>query len=578
MIVGIDLGTTNSAIGAVIDGDPSLIPNALGEVLTPSVVGIDPKGTIVVGAEAAELQVTQPERCASLFKRAMGTDRTYSLADKKLTPIELSGLVLQRLREDAESHLGKQVENAVITVPAYFNENQRRATICAGELAGLRVERIINEPTSAAIAYGLHDSQTERVCVIFDLGGGTFDVSVVDHFEGVVEVRASSGECFLGGEDFSAAIVSGVLQQRGLMLEQAEMKTPAMVSRLRHLCELAKRELSTKVKATVRMPERDGSILAEAEVIEISLEDFRRWTEKTVARLERPVRKALGDAQLNRFDIDSVVLVGGATRMPMVKEYVSRNFECSIDSRLNPDEVVAIGATIQAGLIARDEAVDDIVVTDVAPFTLGVETTKQFGAELREGYFSPIIERNTTIPVSRSSVFQTVAANQAEMNISIYQGESRMVKDNLYLGEFRVVGIPPGPAGESVSMRFTYDLNGVLEAEATVLTTGQKFRHVVTRLAEGLTEDQIAVALEQMQELKKDPRDDQVNRFMLRRAERLYSQLDLQARDYLGQVLDLFEMALESRDPTQIEEARNRLGSFLDKVEPPDSNDWSADG
>lgn len=577
MIIGIDLGTTNSAMGAILDGEPKLIPNALGEILTPSVVGIDTNENIIVGAMAKELQVVAPERCASAFKRAIGTDRTFDLAGRTFTPVELSAFVLSSLKNDAEARFDESVKRAVITVPAYFNEHQRRDTIRAGKLAGLNIERIVNEPTAAAIAYGLHESQAERVTVVFDLGGGTFDVSVIDQFEGIVEVRASSGECFLGGEDFTATLVSRILEKRGYVFEQAELNSPRMVARLIQLCEVAKCELTRNTVVQVPIPNPDGTLDPDSSTERVTREMYQEWTKHIVRRMEIPVRRALGDAGLHRRDVDAVVLVGGATRMPSVREYVRDSFERDPECRLNPDEVVAVGASVQAGLIARDKDLSDLVVTDVSPFTLGISICKKFGTEHHQGYFFPIIERNTTIPVSRAHTLCTLNVNQTEIEFEIFQGECRMVKDNLQLGEFRVQGIPPGPPRESVSIRFTYDLNGVLEAEATVLETGQKFIHVITRLAQGLSDEEITQTLERMQELKKHPREDEVNRYLLKRAERVYQQLELTVRDYLDKLLDAFESALESQDKAQIELARKFLSQFLEEVDPESSEDWSCD-
>ncbi|TWU05172.1 Chaperone protein HscC [Symmachiella macrocystis] len=577
MIVGIDLGTTNSALGTIIEGAPTLIPNALGQILTPSVVGIDMEDNVVVGATAKELQVVAPERCASAFKRAMGTDRVYELAGHSFTPIELSGLVLNSLKKDAELQFGESVEQAVITVPAYFNEHQRRATIRAGELAGLSIARIVNEPTAAALAYGLHDSQSERVAVVFDLGGGTFDISIIDQFEGVVEVRASSGECFLGGEDFTSTFVARLLEKHGHVFEQAELTAPRLVARMTQLCEIAKRDLARKVVVDVPFPETDGTLSPVPTTERVTREVYEDWTKHIVRRMDIPIRRALGDARLDRRDVDAIVLVGGATRMPAVREYVRNYFKQDPECRLNPDEVVAMGATVQAGLIARDAALEDLVVTDVAPFTLGIGIAKRFGTEHRAGYFSPIIERNTTIPVSRVHNVGTIHANQTEVQVEIYQGECRMVKDNLQLGEFRVVGIPSGPPRESVSIRFTYDMNGVLEAEATVLETGQMFSHVITQLAGELSPEEIEKTLQRMQALKTHPRDEEQNRYLLKRAQRVYQQLELTARDELDKLLDAFESALESQDKSRIELASDYLLRFLDTKDPETPEEWSCD-
>jgi molecular chaperone HscC len=547
---------------------PELIPNALGEVLTPSVVGIDLQGDLLVGRPALELQVLHPERCASVFKRYMGTDWTSTLEGQKFTPEQLASLVLRSLKADAEAFLGQPITRAVITVPAYFNDHQRKATIRAGKMAGLTVERIINEPTAAAIAYGLHESKDEKVVIVFDLGGGTFDVSVVELFEGAVEVRASSGECWLGGEDFTRTLAARVLETQGMMFERAELEAPAMVSRMMQQCEKAKKLLSKQEKAEIVVPDRQGEYHENSPRVEVARQQFQKWTEHILARIELPIRRGLGDANLKRSDVNEVILVGGATRMPAVIEAVTQIFHKSPHSRLNPDEVVALGAAVQAGLISKEASLDDMVVTDVCPFTLGVEVSRRIGMEVRDGYFLPVINRNTVIPVSRVERVSTMYANQSEIKVKVHQGESRRTKDNLLLGEFKVIGIPRGPAGQDVDLRLTYDLNGVLEVEATVVETQKKTSIVITRHVRGLSEDQIAQAIAELQQLKMHPREETVNRFLLKRAERVYRELPLMERERLADLMDGFEAALEMQESDEVlNRFRLELEIFLNQYE-----------
>lgn len=571
-IIGIDLGTTNSLAAHLTDQGPDVIPNALGERLTPSVVGIDLDGKLVVGRGAKELQVTQPDRCAGLFKRYMGSDWQCTLGDQEFTPEKLSSLLLRTIKEDAEAHLQQPIERAVITVPAYFNDQQRNATINAGKLAGLQVERIINEPTAAALAYGFHESQEEKILLVFDLGGGTFDVSLVELFEGSVEVRASSGESFLGGEDFTRTLAARVLEQRGYTFERIEVEAPKLVSRILQQCEKAKCLLSKQPSAAVRMPNLQGEFEDDSPTITIETDHFRKWTENILARVELPIRRALGDAKLARQDVDEIILVGGATRMPTIVEFVSKYFGKEPRHRLHPDEVVALGAAVQAGLIGRSQSVDDLVVTDVCPFTLGVETTHRFGGQYRPGYFLPIIHRNTTIPVSEVKPVSTISPNQTEITIKIFQGESRKVDGNLFLGEFTVKGIPRAPAGEEqVDIRFTYDLNGILEVEATVLSTKQRFSHLVTKYARSLSEADLQQAISELDTLKSHPREETANRFLLRRAERLYEELPMGEREMLSELLDGFEDALDLKDTETIDRYRQALEDFLERFD----GDWN---
>jgi molecular chaperone HscC len=564
-IVGIDLGTTNSAVAHLAEDGPRLIPNALGEHLTPSVVGVDPDGNLLVGRAAKELQVVHPERCADLFKRHMGTDRVADIAGKRFGPEELSGFVLRSLKADAEAHFQEPVTRAVITVPAYFNDQQRKATLNAGRIAGFQVDRIFNEPTAAALAYGFHESHEDKVLLIFDLGGGTFDVSLVEIFEGALEVRASSGESFLGGEDFTRAMAARVLETQGHSYERTELEAPLLVSRVVRECELAKCRLSRQESASVRIPDKKGEFHDGSPHVAVTRSQMETWTRHILARVESPVRRVLGDARLKREDVGQVLLVGGATRMPAVIDRVTEMLGKSPQRRLNPDEVVALGAAVQAGLIARDEGVSDLVVTDVAPFTLGVEIAKELGNERRHGYFLPVIQRNTTIPVSRVNRLATIEPNQTSIRLKVYQGEGRRVEDNLMLGEFEVPGIPLGPPGQEVDVRFTYDLNGVLEVEATVVATKKKVSHVITRHSRGLSGEQIRQALRDMEKLKTHPREEAVNRLLIRRAERAYRELSIDGRELLSRLLDGLEGALNLQDAQAIERHRAALEEFLNR-------------
>jgi molecular chaperone HscC len=563
MILGIDLGTTNSSAAYMTPEGPRLIPNALGEVLTPSVVGVDLKGEVLVGQAAKDLQVTHPERCASAFKRQMGTDWSVDLAGHHFTPETLSSLVLRSLKQDSEAHFGRPIEQAVITVPAYFNEHQRKATIQAGRIAGLQVNRILNEPTAAAIAYGFHESNEDKHILVIDLGGGTFDVSVVEMFEGTVEVRASSGDSFLGGEDFTAALAARVLESRGLVFERTEMELPLMVSRLKHLCEWAKRRLSRDAEVSIRIPGRGGELVENGPEVKVTREQFQGWTEHILRRIDFPIRRAVSDGGLNTTVLDEVILVGGATRMPAVSARLWSTLGKQPQQRLDPDQVVAMGAAVQAGLIGNEEALADMVVTDVAPFTLGISISKQFGAEHHPGYMLPIIHRNTTIPISRVQRVQTLSPNQTQIKVEVYQGENRHVKNNILLGELTVDGIPKGPAGQEADVRFTYDLNGVLEVEVSIVLTKRKVTHIITRHARGLAAAQIDKAVEEMQALKMHPREEAAHRALLKRAERVYQELSLVAQQHLGQLLDGFEAALELQEKDTIERFRQALEEFL---------------
>lgn len=558
-IVGIDLGTTHSLCAVFRDGQPELIPNALAHTLTPSVVGVLPDGHIVVGQAARELQVAHPDRAVACFKRWMGTERRVEIGGQSFDSQELSSLVLRSLREDAENYLDTAVVDAVITVPAYFNDHQRKATKLAGRMAGLNVRRIINEPTAAALTYGFHDRQAEKKLIVIDLGGGTFDVTVMDVFEGALEIVSTAGETQLGGEDFTTRLMAQVLKTQARQLENCEMQHPLFVSRLREKCEAAKRALGRQTSTSVAIPEDDGRFRDPAPTITISREDAGQWFQPLVQRLARPISRALRDARLEAAEITEVILVGGATRDRTVREFVSQFFDCQPHATVNPDEVVALGAAVQAALITDDRAVEDMVMTDVCPFTLGVQVVKQFGNKEVPGYYLPVIHRNTTIPVSREEVVATTRANQREVEVQIYQGESRKVSDNLRLGALSVPDIPAGPAGQPVHIRFTYDLNGILEVEAYLPQTGKKFNTVLTNHVEGLSPQELSSALVRMQQIKFYPRDNVRHQRLLRFAEKAIGEVSPFQRDELEAAVDGFEHAMEAGDRELFEQMRESL-------------------
>jgi molecular chaperone HscC len=565
-IVGIDLGTTNSLCAVFEDGQPKLVPNVHGDYLTPSIVGVLGDGQILVGAAAREMRVTRPQQCAWCFKRWMGTDRGAQLGDRTFSAVELSSLVLRSLRQDAEARLGGAVAEAVITVPAYFNDHQRQATKLAGEMAGLNVRRILNEPTAAALAYGFHERQAQKKLVVIDLGGGTFDVTAMEIFEGTLEIIATAGESFLGGEDFTDRLAAWILERHGRQLETAELRQPLLVARLRGECERAKRALFDDERALIRLPDDRGEIGPGAAEQELTRGDFAALVEPLIQRLARPISKAVRDARCEPDEFSDVILVGGATRMLPVRAFVTRLFGREPLCRHNPDEVVALGAAVQAALIADDAAVDDMVMTDVCPFTLGVEVVKEFGREQVGGYYLPIIDRNTTIPVSREEVLSTILPNQTTITLDVYQGESRKVKDNVLLGNLRVSGIPAGPAGQGVRVRFTYDLNGILEVEAVVEATGKKFQTVLTRQASSLTPRQIEEAVRKMQALKFYPRDDVANQRLVLFAERVVGESSPFEREGLDAAIDEFERAMSSGDRGIFESARQGLLIILSAI------------
>ncbi|MGU3414963.1 Hsp70 family protein [Enterobacteriaceae bacterium C34A] len=552
-VMGIDLGTTNSAVSLWQNGKSVLIPNQWGEVLTPSVVGLDEQGNILIGRSARDRLQSSPHLTQASFKRYMGTDAILSLGARQFRAEELSALLLSQLKQDAEIWLGQSLTRAVITVPAYFNDVQRRAVKTAAHLAGLEVARLLNEPTAASLAFGLLENREQKY-LTFDLGGGTFDVSIIDMFEGVVEVRASSGDVQLGGDDFSEAIVYWMLRQH------PELKQPS--------------------------PELKAKLFAKAEVMKqiLSLEDSasatlewngRQWhwmlTETVLAdccqtlltRLQRPVQQALHDARFSLHDLDHILMVGGATRMPLVRQTVARLFGRFPRHDLNPDEAVALGAGVQAGMVMADSAVEDIILTDVMPFSLGVEVAKRHAGQLEKGFFLPLIERNTFLPVSKMETVNTVEDNQTTVLLKIYQGEGRRVQDNVYLGEMQIE-VLPRPAGEvELDVRFTYTLDGLLEVECSHKDNSTVSRLVIEKVPGQMSEEQVAVSLQKLSDLKLHPRARPENQILLARCARLYEHLLGEERRWIDELLTAFEQALESQDVRRIAAMRINVEQFL---------------
>ena len=561
MIVGIDLGTTNSLVAVWRDGKAEIIRNALGDVLTPSCISLDEDGTVLVGKPAVERLQSHPERSAALFKRHMGSSRLTRLGKREFRPEELSALILKALKADAEAFLGEPVTEAIITVPAYFSDAQRKATRAAGQIAGLKVERLLNEPTAAALAYGLHQREAESRFLVFDLGGGTFDVSVLELFEGVMEVRASAGDNFLGGEDFVNGLMDAFFER--LQLPAALRKDEGFMARLRAQTEAAKRLLSLQATATIRV--RHGNDEHELAIDEALLE---QTCAPLFKRLRLPVERALRDAGLRSSDLDSIVLAGGATRMPLVRRLVTMMFGRFPSAELDPDQVVALGAAVQAGLKAKDAALNEIVMTDVAPYSLGVEVSIRLDQRSSsQGHFDPIIERNSTVPISRVKQYVPMAQGQTQLDLQIYQGEARMVRDNIHLGGLTVL-LPGGAVQDcAVDVRFTYDVNGLLQVDATVLKT----QETTSLLIEGnpglLSESQVAELLRAMAQLKIHPRDQLENRTTLARAERLYEQLRGMEREHLGLQVLGFERMLAGQDERVIAPGRRALNQLLDALE-----------
>ncbi|MFD1949743.1 Hsp70 family protein [Sphingomonas arantia] len=560
MIVGIDLGTTNSLVGYWRDGAAQLVPNALGSVLTPSCVSLDDDGSILVGAAALDRLRTHPNRTAAVFKRTMGSTRHTRLGKRDFLPEELSSFVLRALKDDAVAHLGVPVTGAIITVPAYFSDPQRKATRRAAQLAGLGTVRLLNEPTAAAMAYGLQ-SEAEGTFLIFDLGGGTFDVSVLELFDGVMEVRASAGDNFLGGEDFRQILTDAFL--RDAKVPEKALANPAIARRIDANVERAKRALSSEPTAEIALDWDDTHYAAS-----FTTEQFETLSEPLLERLRRPIRIALGDARIAREALDAVVLAGGATRMPMVRREATKLFGRFPVVDIDPDEVIARGAAVQAGLLMRDAALSDRVMTDVAPYSLGTDIRRRLDdGQFVEGWFDPIIPRNTIVPASREKSYIPTSPTSKAMIIDVYQGEARMVRDNIALGRL-TVPLPSGNEAErAVDVRFTYDVDGLLEIEARRTGSSEVHRLVLQELESDMSEAEIATRLKALSAIKLHPRETIENRTLLARGERMVEEAQGDAREAIAMAVSQFEAVLERQDPAQVGAARDQLRGQLDWYE-----------
>ncbi|RDU37084.1 2-alkenal reductase [Neobacillus piezotolerans] len=507
-IIGIDLGTTNSAVAYLKNGKPEILVNKMGGRTTPSVFQINQNGEMVIGQEAKDAYPTLVTQTVMEVKRLMGTDEKVTVKGKEYPPEEISAYILKYLKTSAEEILGEPVTEAVITVPAYFSDSQRKATKIAGEIAGLKVDRIINEPTAAAIAFGFENMEKDQHILVYDLGGGTFDVSVVEMFDGVIEVKASAGNNHLGGMDFDNAVVAWIekrFQEKNaynIYVNADETDKLRRNAILKEAAEKAKKLLSSQMSTRIDIPFLGiYNNLPISVDFELTRSEFENLIRDMANSTLHEVDKALQDAGLTERDIREVLLIGGSTRIPLIQELVERKFGKTPRKDINPDEAVALGAAVQGGIKSGEiDSKSGLMVIDLCPYTLGMEVVKNIGGQIVPGYFDPIIPRNSTIPISETKMYYTASDHQEAVDIKVYQGESHLVSGNILLSDdITLDGIPPKPAGEEkIEVTFTYDINGTLQVRAKVLSTGKVVEDIIRSQKGVLSDEQVAAAKEKV--------------------------------------------------------------------------------
>ncbi len=551
-IIGIDLGTTNSCVAVMEGGQPVVIVNSDGARTTPSVVGFAKNGERLVGETAKRQAITNPDNTISSIKREMGNSYKVSVEGKQYSPQEISAMILQKLKADAESYLGEKVSEAVITVPAYFNDAQRQATKDAGKIAGLDVKRIINEPTAAALAYGLDNEQEQKI-MVYDLGGGTFDVSIIEIGDGVIEVLATNGDTRLGGDDFDDKVIKFLIEEFKRAENMDLSKDKMAMQRLKEAAEKAKKELSTTTTTNINLPfitmNQDGPKHLD---VTLSRAKFDELTSDLVDRTMTPVRQALADADLTASDIDKVLLVGGSTRIPAVQDAVKKFTGKDPFKGINPDECVAVGASIQGGKLSGEQGAGSVLLLDVTPLSLGIETLG--------GVATKLIDRNTTIPTSKKQIFSTAEDNQTAVDIHVVQGERQLARDNKTLGQFKLDGIAPARRGvPQIEVAFDIDANGIVNVSAKDLGTGKEQKITITA-GSNLSDEEIEKAVKEAEQFAEEDRKRKEAIDAKNEADSLIFQTEKALTDLEGKIDDAEKSSVES--------ALNQLKDTVKDLEP----------
>ena len=555
-IIGIDLGTTNSLAAVWQDNKSVLIPNAFGEYLTPSVVSVDENGIVYVGKSAKERLATYPEETASVFKRFMGTSKKYYLGNRAYLPEELSALVLKKLKEDAERYLGEEVEEAIISVPAYFNDMARNATKRAGQIAGWKVERIINEPSAAALACQNAKQMEEATMMVFDFGGGTLDVSLVDCFDNVIEIMAISGDNRLGGQDFDDMIAEYFIKAQGLDASELSPETMGVIRMCAEQCKRALTENQT-AQMTVNCPQINAAM-------EISRKDVVNFCARIFERMGKPIRQVLADGHISVEEISDVVLVGGSCKMPLVQQYLAHVLKRNDIETIDPDHVIALGCGVCAGIKERNVQVKDMLLTDICPFSLGIAVENPANpVELKMSF---IIERNSPLPFSRQHTYFPHADYQTQVDLQIYQGESLYVSDNLALGKLEIEIPPALRVRMPIQVRFTYDINGILEVDVDIPATGEHKQMVIVNEELSMTEAQIQAKLREFEQIKMNPAKDEKNQYIMDWGSRLYMQCTGELQQEIGRKLEYFRYEVR-RDSHNLKRVQKYMMVYLGVVE-----------